>query len=98
MGRSVKKGPFIDESLMRKVRKVELSGMKKPIQTWSRACTIVPEFVDHTFMVHNGKDFIRVHVREEMVGHKLGEFAPTRKFYGHSSKKREEKPAAAPTT
>ncbi len=87
MGRSVKKGPYVDERVARKVRKMEKSGMRKPIQTWGRACTIVPEFVDHTFLVHNGKDFIRVHVREEMVGHKLGEFAPTRKFYGHSAKK-----------
>lgn len=87
MGRSIKKGPYVDLRLMEKVKAMEKTGARKPIQTWARSCTIVPEFVDHTFMVHNGKDFIRVQVREEMVGHKLGEFAATRKFYGHQAKK-----------
>ena len=90
MGRSIKKGPYVDGKLAKKVRNMELSGMRKPIQTWARACTIIPEFVDHTFLVHNGKDFIRVHVREEMVGHKLGEFSPTRKFFGHAAKRKDK--------
>jgi small subunit ribosomal protein S19 len=87
MGRSLKKGPFVDEKLIIKVSKQIDAGTKDPIKTWARRCTIVPEFVGHTFMVHNGKMFHRVLVTEDMVGHKLGEFSPTRTFKGHSSKK-----------
>ncbi|RLD13581.1 MAG: 30S ribosomal protein S19 [Caldiserica bacterium] len=83
MGRSTKKGPFVDEKLLKKVRKVLESGEKKPIKTYSRASVILPEFVGLTFQVHNGKKFIPVFVVESMVGHCLGEFAPTRTFRGH---------------
>ena len=86
MGRSLKKGPFVDPKLYTKVEKQNREGAKQPIKTWARACTIVPEFVGHTFMVHNGKNHIKVFVTEEMVGHKLGEFAPTRTFRGHGGK------------
>ncbi len=88
MPRSLKKGPFVDEHLLKKVRKVKESGTKKVIKTWSRRSTIIPEFVGLTFAVHNGKKFIPVFVTEEMVGHKLGEFAPTRTFYGHAGDKK----------
>ena len=88
MTRSAKKGPFVDEKLYRKVQKnLEGSG-REPIRTWARACTIVPEFVGQTFLVHNGKMFHRVLVTEDMVGHKLGEFSPTRTFRGHSGGRR----------
>lgn len=83
MSRSSKKGPFIDPKLLSKVLKQKESGKKAPIKTWSRACTISPDFVGHTFMVHNGKVFNEVYVNEAMVGHKLGEFSPTRTFRGH---------------
>ena len=83
MGRSLKKGPFIDAHLMEKVVKARASASREPIKTWSRRSTIVPDFVTMTFLVHNGKTFIKVYVTEEMVGHKLGEFAPTRHFRGH---------------
>jgi small subunit ribosomal protein S19 len=83
MSRSSKKGPFIDPKLLKKVLKQKQSGQKTPIKTWSRACTISPDFVGHTFMVHQGKNFVEVFVNETMVGHKLGEFAPTRTFRGH---------------
>jgi len=86
MGRSLKKGPFVDPKLFAKVEKQNSAGTNQPIRTWARACTIVPEFVGHTFMVHNGKSHIKVFVTEEMVGHKLGEFAPTRTFRGHGGK------------
>ena len=86
MGRSSKKGPYIDERLMKKVVKLIESGDKKPVKTWSRACVVTPEFVGQTFAVHNGKEFIPVFVTENMVGHKLGEFSPTRKFRGHGGK------------
>ena len=86
MGRSLKKGPFVDERLLSKVEKAEDSGAREPIKTWSRACTIVPEFIGKNFAVHNGKTFIKVYVTEEMVGHKLGEFSPTRLFRGHGGK------------
>lgn len=86
MGRSLKKGPFVDPKLFTKVEKQNREGAKQPIKTWARACTIVPEFVGHTFMVHNGKTHVKVFVTEEMVGHKLGEFAPTRTFRGHGGK------------
>jgi len=84
MSRSLKKGPYVDEKLLRKVERQSASGGHQPIRTWSRRCTIVPEFVGHTFEVHNGKIFHRVLVTEDMVGHKLGEFSPTRTFRGHS--------------
>ena len=86
MGRSLKKGPYVDPRVYQKVEKMDLTGDKEPIKTWSRACTIVPEFVGHTFMVHNGKLHLKVHVTEDMVGHKLGEFAPTRTFRGHGGR------------
>ena len=87
MSRSLKKGPFVDEKLYRKVEKQAAGGGKSPIRTWARACTIVPEFVGHTFEVHTGRSFVEVFVTEDMVGHKLGEFAPTRLFRGHTNKK-----------
>ena len=83
MGRSLKKGPFVDPKLYGKVQKQMEFGAKEPIKTWARACTIVPEFVGHRFEVHNGKIFNNVYVTEDMVGHKLGEFSPTRTFRGH---------------
>ncbi|MFZ5376419.1 MAG: 30S ribosomal protein S19 [Patescibacteria group bacterium] len=83
MSRSSKKGPYIDPKLLNKVLKQKQSGDKSPIKTWSRACTVSPDFVGHTFMVHQGKNFIEVFATEAMVGHKLGEFAPTRTFRGH---------------
>ena len=86
MTRSLKKGPFVDAKLFAKVEKMEATSKKEPIKTWVRACTIVPEFVGHTFMVHNGKTFLKVFVTEEMVGHKLGEFSQTRIFRGHGGK------------
>lgn len=88
MSRSVKKGPYVDAKLMEKVLRQKQSGQREPIKTWARACTIVPEFVGHTFLVHNGNKFIRVFVNENMVGHKLGEFAPTRTFRGHPGQRR----------
>ena len=87
MARSLKKGPFADESLMKKVKVLNESGKKEVIKTWSRRSTIFPDFIGHTFAVHNGKEFIPVYVTEDMVGHKLGEFALTRKFGGHGSDK-----------
>jgi len=83
MARSSKKGPYIDQKLLKKVLKQKDSGDRVAIKTWSRACQIPPEFVGHTFLVHNGKHFINVFVQESMVGHRLGEFAPTRLFRGH---------------
>lgn len=95
MSRSAKKGPFVNEKLFEKVMKLNDKRAKLSIKTWARACTIIPEFVGHTFEVHNGNKFIRVFVQEDMVGHKLGEFAPTRTFRGHSGvKKAETGPAA----
>ena len=87
MPRSKKKGPFVDEHLMRKVLKARETGDKRPIKTWGRRSTIVPEMVGLTFAVHNGHKFIPVYVTENMVGHKLGEFAPTRTFKGHPADK-----------
>ena len=87
MARSLKKGPFIDNHLLSKVKKISGSGKKEVIKTWSRRSTIYPEFIGHTFAVHNGREFIPVYVTEDMVGHKLGEFAPTRKFGGHGDGK-----------
>jgi small subunit ribosomal protein S19 len=88
MARSLKKGPFVDPSLQRKVEKSAASGSKQVIRTWSRRSMITPEFVGLTFHVHNGKLFVPVFITENMVGHRLGEFAPTRKFTGHSSVKK----------
>lgn len=88
MGRSTKKGPYVDPKLFSKVLKQRESGMAQPITTWARRCTIVPEFVGINFMVHNGKQHVKVFVTEDMVGHKLGEFAPTRTFRGHSGSKK----------
>ena len=88
MSRSLKKGPYVDPKLYAKVVKQQEGGGSSPITTWARACTIVPEFVGVTFMVHNGKQHLKVLVPEDMVGHKLGEFAPTRTFRGHGGKKR----------
>jgi small subunit ribosomal protein S19 len=84
MSRSLKKGPFVDEKLLKKIDAQATS--KQPIKTWARRSTIAPEFIGHTFLVHNGKTFISVYVTEEMVGHKLGEFAPTRLFRGHGAR------------
>jgi len=84
MSRSLKKGPFVDEKLLRKIDAVGTS--KQPIKTWARRSTIAPEFIGHTFLVHNGKNFTNVYVTEEMVGHKLGEFSPTRTFRGHGAR------------
>ena len=88
MGRSLKKGPYVDENLLLKVLKQKREGGHDPIQTWARSCTIIPEFVGHTFNVHNGKIFVRHYVTEDMVGHKLGEFAPTRTYRGHAGQRR----------
>jgi small subunit ribosomal protein S19 len=93
MSRSSKKGPFVAEHLHKKVKKSRPGG--EPIRTWSRASTITPEFVGYTFMVHDGRKFARVYVVEDMVGHKLGEFAPTRTFRGHTTRREKEAAAAA---
>ena len=90
MSRSAKKGPFVNEKLFGKVMNLNDKRAKQSIKTWARACTIIPEFVGHTFEVHNGNKFIKVFVQEDMVGHKLGEFAPTRTFKGHSGVKKAE--------
>ena len=84
MARSVWKGPFVEESLIKKVEKQKNETNKKPIKTWSRKSTIIPEFVGHSFLIYNGKKFIPIKISEEMVGHKLGEFSPTRQFSGHT--------------
>lgn len=84
MARSLKKGPFVDYKLYRKVEKLNQMNKREPVKTWARACTVVPEFVGHTFLVHNGKIFHNVFVTEDMVGHKLGEFSPTRLFRTHT--------------
>jgi len=86
MGRSIKKGPYVDAKLLKKVMRQDDIGQHEPMRTWARRCTIVPEFVSHTFLVHNGKMFTRVFVTEDMVGHKLGEFSPTRIFKGHGGR------------
>ncbi len=88
MGRSVKKGPYVQESLYKNVQKMNDAGEKKVLKTWSRASTIFPEFVGHTFAVHDGRKHVPVYVTEDMVGHKLGEFAPTRTFRGHAGSKK----------
>jgi len=94
MPRSLKKGPFVDDHLLKKVDALNENNEKKVIKTWSRRSTVVPEFVGHTMAVHNGKKFVPVYVTENMVGHKLGEFSPTRTFKGHTTKT--EKAAASP--
>jgi len=91
MPRSLRKGPFVDHHLQKKVAKQNEAGTKKPVKTWSRRSMIVPDMVGHTFEVHNGKKFIAVFVSENMVGHRLGEFSPTRTFKGHSAKKTDAK-------
>jgi len=83
MSRSLKKGPFVDQKLLIKIDNMNESGQKRPIKTWSRRSMVTPDFVGHTFLVHNGKEFTSVFVTENMVGHKLGEFSPTRRFGGH---------------
>lgn len=91
MGRSLKKGPFTDEHLLAKVGKLNAANEKKVVRTWSRRSTIIPDFIGHTLAVHNGKKFIPVYVTENMVGHKLGEFSPTRTFKGHAAKAEKSK-------
>lgn len=86
MSRSLKKGPYVDEKLLKKVTAQKSGGQKSPIKTWARASQIAPDFVGHTFLVHQGKNFISVYVSESMVGHRLGEFAPTRTFRTHGKK------------
>ena len=98
MGRSVKKGPFVQEALAKKVSLLNANNEKRVIKTWSRASTVLPEFVGHTFAVHNGNKFVPVYVTENMVGHRLGEFSPTRLFRGHTGAKAADRkaPAGAP--
>lgn len=86
MARSLKKGPYVDQNLLEKISRLDAANRKEPIKTWARRSTISPEFIGHTFLVHNGRHHINVYVSEEMVGHKLGEFAPTRTFRGHGAK------------
>ena len=95
MSRSLKKGPFVDTSLLEKIEVMNRGADKKVVKTWSRRSTVVPEMVGHTLAVHNGKKFIPVYITENMVGHKLGEFAPTRTFKGHTTKVAERAAAAA---
>ena len=96
MGRSVKKGPFVQDALLKRVHGMNTRNEKKVIKTWSRASTVLPEFVGHTFAVHNGNKFIPVYVTENMVGHKLGEFSPTRLFRGHTGARKEDVKASVP--
>ena len=91
MARSVWKGPFVEESLIKKVEKIKNDPNKKPIKTWSRKSTIIPDFVGFSFLIYNGKKFIPVSVSEDMVGHKFGEFAPTRTYYGHAADKKSKR-------
>ena len=86
MARSIKKGPYVEDSLLRKIEEMNSRGEKKVLKTWSRGSMVVPDFLGHTIAVHNGKQFVPVYVQENMVGHKLGEFAPTRTYRGHTSK------------
>jgi small subunit ribosomal protein S19 len=95
MSRSLKKGPFVDDPLLKKIERMNQANRKEVVKTWSRRSTIIPDMVGHTIAVHNGKKFIPVFITENMVGHKLGEFSPTRAFKGHSSKV-EKAAAAAP--
>jgi small subunit ribosomal protein S19 len=97
VARSVKKGPFVDQHLLKKVQTMNVARERRVIKTWSRRSTITPDMIGHTLAVHNGRKFIPVFVSENMVGHKLGEFSPTRTFHGHSGdRKAEAKPSAAP--
>jgi len=89
MGRSVKKGPYVHAKLLKKVERLRASGSREPIRTWSRASMVTPEFVNITFLVHDGRNFRRVFITEDMVGHRLGEFAPTRTFRGHARQRRQ---------
>ncbi|HNR50921.1 MAG: 30S ribosomal protein S19 [Deltaproteobacteria bacterium ADurb.BinA179] len=91
MSRSLKKGPFVDDHLLKKVMQAQDTGSRKVIKTWSRRSTILPEFVGLTFAVHNGKKFVPVYVTEEMIGHKLGEFSPTRTFFGHAADRKSQR-------
>ena len=88
MSRSQKKGPFVDEKVFRKVQKAEEAGSREPIKTWARACTVIPEFIGYTFLIHDGRKHVKVQMTEDMVGHKFGEFAPTRTFKGHGGGKK----------
>ena len=88
MARSIKKGPFVDDHLIKKINVLNADSKKQVVKTWSRRSTVVPEFIGHTFSVHNGRKFVPVFVSENMVGHKLGEFAPTRLYRGHKEKKK----------
>jgi small subunit ribosomal protein S19 len=96
VARSIKKGPFVDQHLIKKVETMNSAREKRVIKTWSRRSTITPEMIGHTFAVHNGRKFIPVFVSENMVGHKLGEFSPTRTFHGHSGDRKAEAKSAAP--
>jgi small subunit ribosomal protein S19 len=96
MSRSLKKGPYVDEKVLAKVEKQLRSGSREPIKTWARDCTIVPDFIGQTFLVHNGRQFIKLYVTEDMIGHKLGEFSPTRTFRGHSGGRAKAAAGAAP--
>ena len=98
MTRSVWKGPFVHPSLLKKIDKLKDVPNKKPIKTWSRNSTIIPDFVGHSFMIHNGRTFIPITISEEMVGHKLGEFAPTRTFKGHTPADKKAAAVATPST
>ena len=98
MSRSVWKGPFVDPNLLKKVEKLKNKPNAAPIKTWSRKCTIIPEFVGHSFLIHNGKKFIPIKISDEMVGHKLGEFSPTRQFSGHTSADKKAAQTAAQGT
>lgn len=91
MARSAKKGPFVDEKLFLKVMRLKQTSSNAQIRTWARRCTIVPEFIGHKFEVHNGRIFHPVYITEDMVGHRLGEFSPTRKFHGHAGSKKSDK-------
>ena len=98
MSRSIWKGPFVDPSLIKKIEKLKDMPNKTPIKTWSRKSTIIPEFVGYSFLIHNGKKFIPIKISEEMVGHKLGEFSPTRQFSGHTPADKKAAQEAATTT
>ena len=87
MSRSLKKGPYVDPKLAKKIDAQNEAGTKNPVMTWARACTITPDFIGHTFLVHNGKQHVKVYVTEDMAGHKRGEFSPPRNFRGHTNKK-----------
>jgi small subunit ribosomal protein S19 len=91
MGRSLKKGPFIHKGLLKKIEELNQSGDKKVVKTWSRASTIFPQMIGHTIAVHDGKKHVPVYITEDMIGHKLGEFAPTRNFRGHAGDKKSKK-------